>query len=278
MKFAFVILHYNTVKDTIECIESILTNLANHEFNIVVVENGSSNNSGVEIEKKYEDNNLIDVVISKKNLGFAKGNNLGFNFAKLNHNPDFIVMLNNDTIIKQKDFFEHIIRSYTKDQFVVAGPRIISLIDSMDQNPIPYLFKDKNSVKKRIIKFNILRVLSFVNLDTKLTKITNKRFKKKSNRHFEDFQLHGSCLIFSKEYINRYDGLYEKTFMYMEEDILKFISVRDKLKMAYIKDAEVYHKEDSATDSIFNKATHKRRFYYTHSIDSSKKLLELMGE
>ena len=36
-----------------------------------------------------------------------------------------------------------------------------------------------------------------------------------------DVQLHGAFLIFSENYINTFNGLYNKTFLYMEEDILR---------------------------------------------------------
>lgn len=104
----------------------------------------------------------------------------------------------------------------------------------------------------------------------------NKLVVKEKKNISKDFKLHGSCLIFSKDYISRYDGLYSKTFMYGEEDILKWISIRDNLKMAYLKDIFIYHKEDVSTDKVFSNEKKKRLFYYKWNIDSLEKLKELM--
>ena len=49
MNFCFVILHYRTADDTIECIESI--EKLNGVFNIVIVDNASNNGSIEEVEK-----------------------------------------------------------------------------------------------------------------------------------------------------------------------------------------------------------------------------------
>jgi len=62
---------------------------------VLVVDNGSTNDSVSQIHKKYPD---VTVLETGKNLGFTGGNNVGFEYA-LSHNADFIWMLNNDTIV-----------------------------------------------------------------------------------------------------------------------------------------------------------------------------------
>ena len=58
-KFAFVILHYYTVEDTINCVKSI-KELENYEnVEIVIVDNASPNGSGKEIKEKYENDEKI---------------------------------------------------------------------------------------------------------------------------------------------------------------------------------------------------------------------------
>ena len=51
--FSFVILHYNTFDDTVDCIDSIFKNIDYPNYHIVVVENGSKNNSGMKLFQKY---------------------------------------------------------------------------------------------------------------------------------------------------------------------------------------------------------------------------------
>lgn len=277
MKISFVILHYITLNDTIECIESILNNIEYDNYNIIIVDNGSPNNTGVKLQELYKENDKITIILNEENIGFAKGNNLGFEFAKHNKKSDFIVMINNDTIIEQKDFCNKIVDIYIKNKFDIAGPSIISLVDKKNQNPISVQFKNIDDVKNKINKLRILLILNYIGFDVMFQKIKLRLIGEKNKRsNLDDYQLHGSCLIFSSKYINNYDGIYNETFMYCEEDILKFISIRDNLNIKYLHEIKIFHKEDSSTNAEFTKENIKRRFYYKHSIDSCKLLYKLM--
>ncbi|UXD44446.1 glycosyltransferase [Enterococcus faecium] len=78
----FEVLHYETINETIQCVESILSNVINPV--IVVVDNASSNNSGNELIEKFKSYDNVFVLINEKNLGFAKGNNIGYKFCEKN--------------------------------------------------------------------------------------------------------------------------------------------------------------------------------------------------
>ena len=123
-KFNFVILHYLTIEDTTNCIESIRNKCCNYEYKIIVIDNASPNNSGKTLEKLYKKDKDIKVIINKENLGFAKGNNIGFKIAK-QEGADFIILCNNDTELIQENFLELIIQEYEKSSFAVLGPKII---------------------------------------------------------------------------------------------------------------------------------------------------------
>ena len=69
----FVILHYMATDETIICVDSILENV-NGDKRIIIVDNASPNNSFDELNIKYKDNILVDVISTDENLGFAKGN------------------------------------------------------------------------------------------------------------------------------------------------------------------------------------------------------------
>ena len=113
----FLILHYCSINDTIECIKSIQNLKTKHNIELVVVDNGSYNNTGQQLEKMFSDNKNIHIILSEKNLGFARGNNLGFVYAKNNMKSDFIVMINNDVIIDDENFCEKIVDLYNKENF-----------------------------------------------------------------------------------------------------------------------------------------------------------------
>ena len=277
MNIVYIILHYMGCKDTIECIESIY-NLEKFDNNIdiVVVDNNSPDNSYDILQHKYKNRNNFHLLRNDTNLGFAKGNNVGFKYSKENLNPDFIIMLNNDTIIKQSDFNKILIEQYKKYNFDIAGPNIISVKDNKNQNPIPYKIPNKKHISKKIFKNYILYLSSYIKLDV-FIKYLNKIIKINSNKKYNDYMLHGSCLIFSKKYINNYDGLCDKTFLYCEEDILKYISIRDNLNMKYINNITIFHKEDISTDLVYKNNRKKRTFYYKNTIMSLKILKDLIN-
>lgn len=279
MNISFVILHYLTYEDTINCVESIFNNLTYPDISIVIVDNGSPNGTGQKVFDKYANDSRVHVILSKENLGFAKGNNIGFKYAKYELKADFIVMINNDIIIEQKDFCERLIKDYEKEKFHVCGPNIISLVDNKPQNPIPKIFYNSKQVKKMKFKFTLLNILSYIRCDLLLESMINSKSKGSSGKkELKEYQIHGSGMIFSKDFIDKYDGLCEDTFMYMEECILKFICDRDNLKMIYCGDLLIYHKEDSATNALVNKGYKKRRFFYKNSIDSCNVLIKMMME
>lgn len=277
----FLILHYQTIEDTKECINSILSNIKYEYYNIIVVDNGSPNGTGKKLAELYKNNSKIKIIISENNLGFARGNNLGFKYIKNNFNADFIVMINNDTIMQDQDFIKKIIEEYEREPYHILGPKIISLVNKKNQNPMPVTQKNIKEVKRSIFRLRILLLSNYLRLEGFLREIYETLIKKVENDDLNqenDYMLHGSCLVFSKDYIKKYDGLYDRTFLYSEESILYFISKRDNLKMRYFENAFIYHKEDSATNSVLKEESQKRRFIYKHSLNSLKELYKLMKE
>lgn len=137
MIISIVILHYLTIDDTIECIENILRLKTNNiALNIIVVDNGSCNGTGLVLENKYKCNNNIKIILNSENVGFARGNNIGYKYGKEVKKSDFIICINNDIIIKDENFLLKILNSYKVFHFHCLGPKIISLKDNKNQNPV----------------------------------------------------------------------------------------------------------------------------------------------
>lgn len=275
-KITFVILHYETINDTEQCLRSLEKFLAYEGVSIVVVDNGSKQGKLNNLKECYKDIKSIIFLRSESNLGFAKGNNIGFRYAKNHLNPDFIILTNSDTVFEQKDFINTLEEAYGCNKFDVAGPKIISMVDGKNQNPVMKIYNSKKDVQKRLFKFRVLLLFSYLNCDSKIKDCFSKEIQEVDNSESADVQLHGACLIFSKNYIDKFDGLYDKTFMYGEESILKYIIDKNNMKMEYVDKLEIYHKEGSSTDTIYGKGVRKRRFYYKWNIDGCYHLKKLM--
>ena len=275
MNITVVVLHYENIKDTKECLDSLkkYLNDTKNNINVVVVDNGSIKEKTAAMEEDYV-NDKIYFIESGRNLGFAKGNNIGFHYAKYELHSDIIILANNDLIFKQVDFMNQIAKEMIENHIDVAGPRIISLVDHKNQNPVPYAHPDLVSVNKRIFKLHVLKIMCYFGVDKFFQTIFSRKYS--TDVKSDNYQLHGACLIMANNYVKNYDGLYPKTFMYMEEDILKYITKRDNLIMKYFDGAEVFHKEGSSTEKIYGEGRKKRLFYYKWNIDGCKKLRQLM--
>ncbi len=275
LKIVYVVLHYLGTRDTIDCVDSIVNNLKSkiHKSLIVVVDNGSPNKSYADLEFAFRDYSSVKLIKSKENLGFAKGNNLGYKYAKYQLKADFIVLLNNDTVISQAGFSDSIVRKYKEKQYAVLGPDIVAA-DGYHQNPGS---KQSWSSKELILfrlKKRIRLLLSYLHLDGIISKVI-EQFKDVYRTEtlvgdVENTILHGACLIFSPLYVKRFEGLHDETFLYREEDILKLYADFYNFLMMYSSELQIYHKEDAATNMIQISNDERIRLKYRRLIKSSQ--------
>ncbi len=287
-KYTFVILHYYTIEDTNKCVKSIFEKCKNKNVDVVIVDNASPNGTGIELEKTYKSNDSVHILLNEKNLGFAKGNNVGFKYAKEKLNSDFIIMCNNDTYLIQDNFIELIEEEYSNSKFAVLGPKI--LLPNNKINPIIEKVPDIKNVKKQFIdiKLNLITNYIYINKLYKYIKkilkeiLISLKLKKKIkvysdvNLRKKDIVLHGSFLIFSKIYIENFDGLDDRTFLYREEEILAIRLKNNNLSSIYNPKIEIFHNEDSATNAVTKNNRKKEIFVWKNQMESTKILLEEM--
>lgn len=226
IKFVFVILHYQALEMTIKSVSQLQKLFNENENFIVIVDNASPNGSGKQLESKYEDAKNIKVILSKENLGFAKGNNLGFQFAKENLDFDFAVIMNNDVLIEQNDFQSKVYQIYKKTEFDILGPDIFNPNSNYHQNPlrlVPLTLNDLNEKEKKLKK--LLAFYNFYRLKFSMGKIKRKFFQKQEEekriskydftKEYENPVLHGSFLIYSRQFSDkRKYAFYPATFMF----------------------------------------------------------------
>lgn len=89
-----LLLNWNGWRDTLECLAS-LQHLEYDNFSVVVLDNGSTDDSVKRIQEAFPSVILIE---NGQNRGFAAGNNVGIQYA-LERGGDYIWLLNNDTIV-----------------------------------------------------------------------------------------------------------------------------------------------------------------------------------
>lgn len=89
-----VLLAWNHLGDTIECLESI-RRMQYPNIRLLLVDNGSTDGTADHIRTHYPD---VEVIISAENVGIARGYNLGMAYA-LERGCDYVLVLNNDTTV-----------------------------------------------------------------------------------------------------------------------------------------------------------------------------------
>lgn len=281
----FVILHYNTLNNTEECVASIRNRLHGKNYHVVIVDNASPNNSYVDLKRLY--NNFEDITLLKTdvNIGFAKGNNVGFLYAKNVLHSKFIVLMNNDIKITQNDFIEKVTVAYEREHFDVMGPMILSADGRYTSNPVRLKLITKQEVDgiihhyKKELVYSKLHIIWAQNIFHWIKKTLKKSARNTETINhlmfYTNVELHGCFLVFSPSYIRDYNGLDDRTFMYEEERILYKHMMDDGRKMIYNPEIIIYHKEGATTSEVNKKTINRKRFLWKHSLDSAYVLRSL---
>lgn len=259
MKISFVILHYCLSEVTKDCVKSILA--LDGDKGLVIVDNASPDGSGLLLAQYYEDERRVHVLLNDKNGGFADGNNLGYRYAKSELKSDCIVVLNNDTLIKDKDFLHKLASSKDFSDYQIIAPDIVTY-KGIHQNPYrtegvskEYLMKLRRRKKMSLLFYSLPFLYKL-----KKNEVVN-RGRTFINRRLEGIVPHGAAVIFSKKWIENEDfAFYPGTFMFYEEDLLYFYAKRKGYKTLYSPDLQITHLEDMSTN-YSHKSTRKKMIF-----------------
>ena len=252
MNFGVVVLNYLAYLETVECVESFLKqDFHGHRVEIVIVDNASPNESYDFLKTQFKSTSNVRVIRCKKNKGFARGNNLGYRVLKKCMIPDFLIVSNNDIILKQPGIVDWIVSSYDKYRFGVLGPRVYSVRGGFYQSPMDNMTESLIECKIKLMcsLFSIqkTRLKGMLRIPIRAQGI-GKTDAKFANSVTKNLTLHGSFQVFSKDYFQYYDKPYDnRTFMYMEEFILKLRCDKRSITMLYNPDYEVNHLQAVAT-------------------------------
>jgi GT2 family glycosyltransferase len=253
-KVIIVILNWNGYKDTIECIDSI-NRIRYNNYKIVVVDNGSNTN---EIDNAIKLFPNIEIIKSENNLGFSGGNNLGIRSAFKN-NAEFILLLNNDTIV-EPDFLTRLIEKTSVSETIgILTPKIL-------------YFSNPDLIWSAGCKISKLRSSGFP--------LSYNKYKSYSNVDKYCTCATGCCMLIRRDVFNKIGFLDEKYFLYLEDTDYSYRAINAGFKIYYVSDSIIYHKVSSTTKknnsylpiyySIRNRLYFSNKnfglFYYSFSI------------
>lgn len=282
--FCYIILHYQVEEETINCVKQLNRVKGNHR--IIIVDNCSPNGSGIHLKEKYQNNPAIDVILHTKNDGYARGNNLGCKFAKEHYDPAFYVVMNNDIEINQEDFETIVTEIYERERFDVLGPDIYSTTYKVHQSPkslkrttIEGAQKLKKTYEKRMKSRVIVPVRCYLKKIAILKKFRDSMHQNAtgvdSQKKYYNIPLHGSCIIFSKNYMqSRKEAFFPKTFFYYEMEILDFECKKNNLKEVYDPAIRVLHHQNASTNATYTNEIKRVRFMNEQNYASINAFLE----
>jgi GT2 family glycosyltransferase len=127
-KVSIVFVNWNGKKYTTDLIES-LKKIKYKNYEIIVVDNNSSDGSQKELKKKYRKE--IILIENKENLGLAEGTNVGIRKG-LENNSKYILVMNNDMKVDH-NFLDILVERMEKNQQVAVSTPVIYYIDPEDK-------------------------------------------------------------------------------------------------------------------------------------------------
>jgi GT2 family glycosyltransferase len=251
------------------------------EYRIIVVDNNSPNKSGEKLQKVFENNCRIDVILESENLGFAKGNNIGYKKAK-EYNPRFIVVLNNDTELTQKSFCELVEKAYAESRFDILGPDIVTARELRHQNPQREMNYSLAELKKAYIKLwvkNHFKIYLWIKCCLNIKNRKERSVDQSCQHDDKRIVLNGAAYVFSEDYIAAHDNcFYANTFMYYESYILRHLGDREGLTFRYYPQIVVRHYCDVSTDSVYKTRYKKTEFVNMCLMASCKEFIRIYNK
>lgn len=227
---SIITINYNGYKETCELIES-LHKIETYPYELIVVDNASKENEGKLLKEKYPN---VTVVCSNKNLGFAGGNNLGYQYAT----GKYILYMNND--------------------MTIVNPFLQILVNRLQSSPYIGVVSPKIKYENQP---DIIQYAGFTPMTSILLKNRMIGEKEKDNGQYDQAChtgfAHGACMLTSRDILKIAGFMTEIYFLFYEEMDWGIQLQRAGYESWYEPGASVLHKE-----SMTAKRNSPLRLYY----------------
>lgn len=284
-----VILNWNGHEDTIECLESNYKGTYRN-FEVVVVDNGSTDDSLIKIKGWAKSNNIIikdeiylddgmpnkinmsgkaftpgalNLIETNKNLGFSGGNNRGIQYALLN-GADYIFLLNNDILVKEDTL--GILLAAIQDDLQIAAvfPKVLGLNGELQ---VPVELRPPFSFVELLLEKNFL---GFLNRNFTYRAVLREKSPYPEygyDRLIEVPNIVIAGALHRREVFEEIGLLDEKMFMYYEEGVFLRKLEKTKFKVYLNPFTEITHKVGGDTKKIVPACLYIKRaqseYYYS---------------
>lgn len=279
MKIGFVILCFGKYEMVAECLERLLKMNRISEHDIIIVDNCSPDGTGQRLLEQYGKMDHVYVLLNQANEGFAKGNNIGYQFAKETLKCDCIIAMNSDVFIDDIDFISHLENCVEEEpDAAIIAPDVVGQY-GRHTNPLRKKKPTKNQVRKDIL----VNIIAISLLKIHFNYFNYFKYRSRKNKK-EDLSVpvkqygimpHGSCIIFCRSWIAKEDiAFYNGTFLFGEEMFLQSYALTMGYHIVYMPSIAVLHIGDASIDANYKTERKKRIFICRNHIKSLRKYLQ----
>jgi len=232
MDVSIVIVNFNTKDFLKKCLLSIFKFTKGIKFEVIVVDNLSSDSS---IEMLRKDFREVKVIENKDNLGFGTGNNQGAKIAV----GRYLCFLNPDVILTENSLEKMFKKLGKNTEIAVCGPKILNP-EKVVQQSVGF-FPDLPQV---FWWMTFIDDLPFGKL-LKPYHVDHDSFYQKEQ---EVDWVTGAAMMVRREVFEKVSGFDEKIFLYGEEVELCYRIKKDGFKILYFPDTKVIHIGQASTN------------------------------
>ena len=261
IRYAVIILNYNTAEDCYLAVESIRKAALCEEYRICIVDSGSTNNGEKNKLKKLEAED-VEVLLLNNNVGYAQGNNEGIKFLLNKYDFQYTVIMNPDVIIEQSGTIDGLIDSLCRYDENVVG--VQPLVAGMDTDILAEM------------QVNIRKVFTYSDMLVNSSWVLKRIFKEKYKRslYLQErpytkeilFEVpSGAFFIIKTDAFENVGFFDEDTFLYVEELILGY--KLKKIGKMFLLDPKfkVLHYQGKSTQAHQGKITKKTEDFAMNS-------------
>jgi len=253
MRLSIAIVNWNTSRLLEACLNSIFRNTPPFEFEVIVVDNNSSDFEETTFRKRFQNINLIR---NTSNIGYAAANNQAIKAS----NSEYVLLLNPDTEVLPSTLESLVGFMDNHKDAAAAGCRLIKPDGAVDRSVRS--FPDPWAIASDFL------FLSRLFPNTKLF----GRYRMTWFKYDEDIEVDqpmGSCLIIRREALNQI-GLMDELFPIFFNDVdWCYRAKRAGWKIYFTCSAEVIHHGGASTKQVRSQMIHESHrslidFYRKH--------------
>jgi GT2 family glycosyltransferase len=226
-KVTVIILNWNGKEATSECLDSI-RNVRYQNFEVILSDNGSDDGSQAYFRSNFSWVNLLE---NQSNLGFAGGNNAAIRLA-LRGKPDYILLLNNDTVTDPLFLSELVHAGEARKEVGILNPKI-------------YFYDDPDMLWYAGGKLSLLRGVA---RHRGFGQIDSAKFDQPQPVNF----ITGCAFFIKREVIEKIGLLDEEMFCYGEDADWSLRAIKAGYKGWYVPTAKVWHKIGASVSNDFS--------------------------